>query len=88
MSGGADDDIIKGNGGADILDGDGGHDVITGGPGRDRINGGSGPDTIKVRGGGVDRVDCGSDIDHVIADRSDIVRNCEFVNGKRVKTQR
>lgn len=61
---------------------EGGDDVINGGPGNDRISAGRGRDTIRVDGRGRDRVDCGPGVDHVVADRSDSLRNCEVVNGR------
>ena len=46
-------------------------DKVSGGPGRDRIG---------VRGGGRDRVACGTGVDTVVADQSDkVARDCEHI---------
>jgi Ca2+-binding RTX toxin-like protein len=73
-------DTIDGRAGNDGIDGGQGNDTITGGPGEDRLIGGAGYDVILARDGRRDRIDCGSEIDTVVADRIDhVARNCEHV---------
>ncbi len=55
------------------------HDSFKGGPGPDRIRTRGGKDRVRVLGGGVDRVNCGSGKDVVIADRTDHTKHCEKV---------
>src|SRR5262249_43414170 len=64
-------DTIDGLAGNDQLDGGDGNDTIDGGRGRDRIYGGAGYDVILARDGEPDTIDCGTQADTVIADRSD-----------------
>jgi dipeptidyl aminopeptidase/acylaminoacyl peptidase len=45
----------------------------------DRVYALEGNDVINVRGGGRDRVDCGPGRDTVLADRVDLVRDCERI---------
>jgi len=79
LRGGAGADEIQGGAGADVIDGGAGNDIITGGPGRDTIAAGDGNDTVNVADGEVDVVDCGAGVDTVVADRTDVLRNCENV---------
>jgi uncharacterized repeat protein (TIGR01451 family) len=73
-------DTIDGLAGADQIDGGDGNDTIDAGPGRDRIFGGAGYDVILARDGEPDTIDCGTQVDTVIADRLDrVARNCEHV---------
>jgi hypothetical protein len=63
------------------LSGGSGNDTLTGGTGVDTVHGGSGADTIAVRDGKTDQVDCGSEIDTVVADLQDTVApDCEIVD--------
>lgn len=79
-------DLLDGGGGSDTLEGGRGEDLLDGGPGADKLNGGfgddlleggSGNDVITAVGGGRDTIDCGPGNDRVMADRTDIVENCE-----------
>jgi Ca2+-binding RTX toxin-like protein len=79
-------DVLVGSGGNDTLEGGRGQDLLDGGPGNDRLNGGFGEDSLSGGsgndrlvgvGGGRDTIDCGSGTDTVIADKSDVVKNCE-----------
>jgi len=76
-------DTIDGLTGNDQLDGGDGNDTLNGGPGRDRIYGGAGYDVILARDGERDTIDCGTQVDTVVADRVDrVARNCEHVQRK------
>jgi hypothetical protein len=44
------------------------------------LAGNAGDDIIDARDGSIDRVNCGTGRDTVLADRDDIVRNCERVH--------
>ena len=88
LRGASGNDRLDAGDGRDVADGDEGDDVVDGGEGRDRIRGGAGDDEIRVAGGARDTVDCGPGVDHVMADRSDRVKRCEFVKGRRVKRRR
>lgn len=79
LRGGDGADEIDGGAGNDVIDGGAGNDIITGGPGRDVISAGAGDDTVNVADGEVDVVDCGPGVDTVVADRFDVLRNCENV---------
>jgi Ca2+-binding RTX toxin-like protein len=85
---------IRGLGGADEITDGLGTDVVYGGKGKDnligyggdtsvdRFYGRAGDDTIQSRDvpASKDRVDCGAGIDHVYADKADVVSsNCERV---------
>jgi RTX calcium-binding nonapeptide repeat (4 copies) len=85
---------IKGLGGADEITDGLGTDIVYGGKGKDNLigyggdtsvdgfNGGAGDDTIQSRDvpAAKDRVECGPGIDHVYADKADVVSsNCERV---------
>ena len=73
------DDRMKGDAGADKFNGGNGNDDITPGAGQDLVNGQGGNDTILARDGERDMIDCGAGVDKVTADRSDVVKNCEYV---------
>ena len=63
------------------LSGGSGNDTLTGGTGADTIHGGTGADTIAARDGNTDQIDCGSEVDSVIADIQDTVAlDCEIVD--------
>jgi Ca2+-binding RTX toxin-like protein len=70
-------DWLYGGLGDDMLFGGAGNDSLSGGSGRDRLYGGPGSDRVDARDGERDVVDCGSGIDSVRADRSDVLRHCE-----------
>ena len=72
-------DRLRGDSGDDQLGGGNGRDRLVGGPGADSIKGGAGPDNIDSRDGDVDRVECGSGVDRVRADRADELKGCERV---------
>jgi dienelactone hydrolase len=79
VSGGDGDDCLRGNRGRDRVRGGAGDDDASGGPGADRLIGGDGADEVKARGGGRDRVRCGSGKDVAKVDGRDTVRGCEKV---------
>jgi len=92
LTGGTGADKLKGASGSDRLDGDAGdddirgdrgNDTITPGTGKDKVDAGGGDDTISARDGARDTIDCGGGVDKVTADRTDAVKNCEYV--KRAK---
>lgn len=59
-------------------------DRLRGTPGADVIRSGARNDRIDVRGGGDDRVRCGTGVDRVRVDGGDrVTGDCEIVNGKR-----
>jgi Ca2+-binding RTX toxin-like protein len=75
------DDHLNGGPGNDDLEGGPGNDVLVGGKGHDILEGGRGRDRIFARDGMRDRINCGSGVDTVRADRADVVaRNCEHVS--------
>jgi hypothetical protein len=79
VRGGSDDDTLTGGRRGDVLSGLGGADTITGSGGPDWLEGGEGDDTIDARDGEVDDVDCGQGLDHVVADATDRLADCESV---------
>jgi hypothetical protein len=79
LRGGTGADEISGGAGNDVIDGGAGDDITTGGAGRDVLTAGAGNDTVNVADGEVDTVDCGAGVDTVVADRTDVLRNCENV---------
>ena len=79
LNGSSGSDRMNGDAGDDRLVGGRGNDDITPGPGRDRVDAGAGDDTISARDGERDEIDCGPGQDKVKADRTDVVRNCEYV---------
>lgn len=80
VDGGAGDDTLLGGAGNDVLTGGSGRDRLAGGRGRDRIDGGPGSDRLNSRGGGIDKVRCGSGDDLAFVDRVDrVTADCERV---------
>jgi len=77
------DDRLKADAGDDKINAGNGNDDITPGPGKDIANGQGGDDTISARDQTRDTIDCGAGVDKVTADRTDVVKNCEYV--KRAK---
>jgi Ca2+-binding RTX toxin-like protein len=78
--GGPGDDDITGYAGRQVLLGGEGLDVINGLGGADVLAGQDGDDTIYSRDHSVDTVSCGSGVDTVFADATDVVSpNCETV---------
>jgi len=74
-------DRIDGLAGNDLIRSGNGDDTVTGGRGRDTIDAAGGRDVIIVRDGERDVVQCGSELDTVLADRKDVVaRDCERVS--------
>ncbi len=86
---------IRGLGGADEITDGFGTDIVYGGKGKDNLigyggdtsvdgfNGGAGGDTIQSRDvpAAKDRVECGSGVDTVYADKSDVISSdCERVS--------
>jgi hypothetical protein len=63
---------LDGGDGNDIVMGGLGSDTITGGPGADNLIGRGGSDRIDARDGTADRIDCGEDLDTVLADVADV----------------
>jgi hypothetical protein len=72
-------DDIHGLAGNDVIRANAGDDDIDGGPGRDTILAGPGADRIVVRSQERDVVWCGAGRDIVLADRRDVVHDCEVV---------
>jgi hypothetical protein len=72
-------DFVGGGAGGDRISTGAGADWITPGPGRDVTNAGSGEDHIFAVDGERDVIDCGPADDYVVADPSDVLRNCEHV---------
>jgi hypothetical protein len=92
MTGGTGKDLLVGSSGDDRMNGDAGddkfnagngNDTITPGAGKDVVNGQGGNDEILARDQTKDTIDCGAGVDKVTADRTDAVKNCEYV--KRAK---
>ena len=77
------DDWIKAGPGDDTVRAGGGDDRIGGGTGEDTIDAGTGDDKIYVRDFEPDVIDCGPGYDQVIADRSDVLSNCEWISVPR-----
>src|SRR6266508_962180 len=74
------DDEGWGEAGDDRLLGERGSDVLVGGPGHDTLVGDRGNDRLWTADGEVDELDCGPQVDWVVADRVDhISGNCEHV---------
>jgi hypothetical protein len=92
LTGGTGADLLVGSSGSDRMNGDAGddklnagngNDTLTPGAGKDIANGQGGDDEIFARDSTRDTIDCGAGRDKVTADRTDVVKNCEFV--KRAK---
>ncbi len=83
LKGSSGDDRLDGDAGDDDIRGDNGNDTITPGSGKDKVAAGGGDDTISARDSARDTIDCGGGVDKVTADRTDTVKNCEYV--KRAK---
>jgi len=77
-------DVLRGNRGADLVHGGDGADKVYGGHGEDKLYGDFDNDRIYARDGTKDFVYCGAGFDRAFVDAKDVVRGCEFVNGKRV----
>jgi len=86
------DDIRSGSGPDEVWAGDGndtirtgaGSDFIVPGPGHDTVDAGKGADHIWANDGQRDVIDCGPGDDTVVADRIDVLRNCEHVLSMRI----
>ena len=79
LFGSAGPNTLTGLGGVDTLKGSGGNDILDGGLGKDSYQGGSNDDLFKAQDGiGSESIGCGSGVDTVQADPSDIVNaDCE-----------
>lgn len=77
-TGGAGDDVIRGNEAPNDFDGGPGLDVILGRENDDRLAGGPGDDVI-VSGRGFDEIDGGLGIDVCFASPRDTIAGCEVV---------
>lgn len=67
LDAGPGDDTVYGGPGAQRIDGGSGDDFLEGGIGNGTIAGGSGDDTIRLRGGGLTKIDAGSGNDKIYA---------------------
>jgi len=67
LDAGAGDDTVYGGPGPQRIDGGPGDDFLEGGVGNGTIAGGSGDDTIRLRGGGLTKIDAGSGNDTIYA---------------------
>ena len=80
ISGGLGDDRLIGGDGDDLIRGGKGADRLDGGEGKDRVFGNDGRDKITADDGEKDRINCGGNVDAVIADaRDDVARSCEKI---------
>lgn len=86
LSAGGGDDTIQGGPGDDTIQAGGGNDTIDAGPGRDNISADGyiawedGNDTLLVRDGEQDSAQCGLGADTAVADRIDVITECELVD--------
>jgi Ca2+-binding RTX toxin-like protein len=80
IRGGAAEDSFSGGGASNRIEGGAGEDFLDGGPGVDDLRGGKARDAIRARDGGLDVVRCGAGVDFAIADREDMVFDCERVD--------
>jgi hypothetical protein len=83
LTGGSGDDRLNGGSGEDRVNGGNGNDTIAPGAGKDKVAANGGDDEISARDGARDTIDCGAGRDKVTADRSDQVKNCEYVKRPR-----
>lgn len=74
--GGTGNDLLSGSLGDDRLFGSFGNDRIYAGPGRNYVDGGTGNDTIFARNFTRDVIRCGTGVNHVSADRIDLLIGC------------
>jgi Ca2+-binding RTX toxin-like protein len=74
-------DYLVGGGGNDRIAGLANHDFLLAGSGEDSLRGGPGDDFAKTRGGGRDRLNCGSGHDIARRDASDRLQRCEAHGG-------
>ena len=72
-------DEVWGGAGNDVISTGAGSDLVIPGTGRDSVNTGRGADYVYANDGERDVVNCGPGIDGVVADQSDVLRNCEHV---------
>jgi hypothetical protein len=79
VAGGAGDDDILGGSGGDIVRGGEDDDQLFDDQGTDSLTGGSGNDRFSTRDGDRDEVDCGRGADVAVADRKDVLADCEHV---------
>jgi Ca2+-binding RTX toxin-like protein len=87
IKGSSGNDRLHGDAGDDDIDGWNGNDTITPGAGKDKVSAGGGNDTVSARDGARDTIDCGGGRDKVTADRTDAVKNCEYVK-RAVRSRR
>src|SRR5581483_5099566 len=78
------DDVIRAGDGNDTIRTGAGSDFIVPGPGHDTVDAGKGADHIWANDGQRDVIDCGPGDDTVVADRIDVLRNCEHVLSMRI----
>lgn len=83
LSGGTGNDRLNGGAGNDTLYGGIGNDTLIGGVGVDRLNGNAGNDYINSYDRKREVVYCGTGNDRVLADRFDVLRQCERVTRRR-----
>ena len=73
------DRLIHAGAGYDTIRSGGGSDTINPGPGRDQVFAGKGDDHIVANDDERDVIDCGPGYDTAVADRIDVLQNCEHV---------
>lgn len=71
------DDLLDGGEGHDTLNAGAGSDTIHPGEGADGVDAGEGDDRIRARDGRGEVIDCGPGSDVAVADRLDVLFNCE-----------
>jgi hypothetical protein len=76
-------DRLEGGTGNDRLDGGPQNDMLVGGLGRNSYLAGPGNDVVEAANGVRETVNCGSGRDRAVADRRDLVRQCERVVRRR-----
>ncbi len=77
LVGGDGDDVLEGARGEDRIRGGPGEDALNGGPDADLLDAGPGDDLVVSVDGTRDVVDCGPGHDTAVADRFDVLANCE-----------